>query len=469
MLAGVNRKLIDGVEHIATSRERALESAAKLAEMVRHDPDEIPAAARDMAASVPSEVYTRAQALDFLFDSAPRLTKDERKALRKKADKAYTKGRRGPQRSYLWQPDAAFRRAELDSEKEKQRIRRDARRELDEEEGDGGAADEGPDYADIASILAGGTERRETDAGGVRNDGVRLGYRGKTHALIGPPERGKTLILVAMACDELNAGGRVLHIDTDDNGASDLTALYVAFGADPDTLADPQRFRLVIARSAEHVERIVAEAASWGPTFASLDAVAPSMALHGLNPDVNAEYRRWHGIVPKRLAEAGAAVFQNDHVNKVETPGGYATGAGQKLGALSGIQYGVSLVEPFVPGVGGAAALTILKDRPGALRAVSPSGKSPRAAVFSLDSRGGSSTWEFWKGRDDDDRADEQFEADVVHVLSLKPFPASRSKLQAALVASQGKGWGSDRARLALEEARKRHEAPNLFPIENKE
>ncbi|WP_448237831.1 hypothetical protein [Microbacterium paulum] len=357
----------------------------------------------------------------------------------------------------------------MNAEADKLEIRKGGAQIFEQRQAAEGAADEGPDYADIASILSGGTERRETDAGGVRNDGVRLGYRGKTHALIGPPERGKTLILVAMACDELKAGGRVLHIDTDDNGASDLTALYVAFGADPGTLADPQRFRLVVARSAEHVERIVAEAASWGPTFASIDAVAPSMALHGLNPDVNAEYRQWHGIVPKRLAEAGAAVFQNDHVNKVETPGGYATGAGQKLGALSGIQYGVSLVEPFVPGVGGAAALTILKDRPGALRAVSPSGKSPRAAVFSLDSRGGSSTWEFWKGRDDDDRADEQFEADVVHVLSLEPFPASRAKLQAALVASQGKGWGSDRARLALEEARKRHEAPNLFPIESKE
>lgn len=70
-----------------------------------------------------------------------------------------------------------------------------------------GADDEGPDYADVAEIIANGVEHRETDAGGIRNDGVRLGYRGKTHSLLGPPESGKTLVAIAQACDELRIGG----------------------------------------------------------------------------------------------------------------------------------------------------------------------------------------------------------------------------------------------------------------------
>lgn len=333
----------------------------------------------------------------------------------------------------------------------------------------------GDDYSDSASVIArimenGGPQTRKPDAGGIRNDGVRLGYRGKTQALVGNPEAGKTLIAVAQACDELKLGGSVLHLDADDNGEEATFALYLSFGADPAALSDPSRFRYAEVRTAEGARRFVAEAAEWRPTFGIVDAVSPFMSLFGWDQNSNAEYRLFHAEIPAKLAEVGVSTWQIDHLNKGEGDSSrYASGAGQKLGAISGVQYMVSLVEQFVPGVGGASALKIVKDRPGGVRAASAAGKSPTAAVFRLDSRGGASTWEFWKGRDDDDRADEQAEADVAYVLSLKPFPSSRARLQAALKASQGKGWATDRAQAALEEARKRRESATTVPIESKE
>lgn len=126
---------LDGVELVAGSREGIYADVARLGEMVKYDAAEIPTAAREMGASVPLDVYTKAQALEFLFDSAPRLTPDERKTLEKKAAKAYGKGRKAPRRRYLVDWDAAHERAEVETEKATQRKRRIAKRELDEEEG----------------------------------------------------------------------------------------------------------------------------------------------------------------------------------------------------------------------------------------------------------------------------------------------------------------------------------------------
>jgi len=330
-----------------------------------------------------------------------------------------------------------------------------------------GREDEGDDYADVAALIEAGVERRVPDAGGVRSDGARLSYRGAVNGLVGPPESGKTLVAIAQACDDMKAGARVLHIDADHNGAEATISHYLAAdGIEADTLSDRESFRYVDVRSADHLRRIVAAAAEWRPTLVVVDSVGEIVPLFGGDSNSNDDYRRIHREVLSPLADLGAAVLVLDHVTKEEGRGGYAIGAGAKKAAIDGSYLAVVNVEPFVPGLGGAAALTILKDRHGGLRAASPAGKGPTAAVFRLDSRGGVTSWEFHPGRDASDRADEQAEADVAFVLSLEPFPASRSALQAALRASQGKGWRNDRATAALDAARARREAPTTFPID---
>lgn len=461
---------VDFVPVTETAREEIL---ANFDAVIAADPDRAPLVARAVAECTgmsPTDIVARG------LKAAGKLSAKKAGKLDEQMRKSIGKARDAQRRGYVARVlDEASRLADFEADMEKERRRRAVRRALDAEEAatSGERADE---YADGAAVVAriaenGGAQTREPDAGGVRNDGVHLGYRAKTHAIVGAPESGKTLATIAMACDEIRAGGSVLHLDSDDNSEDDTFALYLAFGIDPEILADPTRFRYSAVRTAEGARRFVADADDWRPTMAILDAVAPFMALFGFNPNDNAEYRVWHGEIPARLSALGASVWQIDHVNRTDGDSfRYAGGAGQKLGAISGVQYGVTVVEPFVPGQGGASALKILKDRPGGVRAASPSGKTPTAAVFRLDSRGGTSTWEFWRGRESEDREDEQAEADVAHVLTLDPFPTSRAVLQAALKASQGRAWRNDRAQAALAEARRRREsATTTFPIESKE
>lgn len=252
----------------------------------------------------------------------------------------------------------------------------------------------------------------------------------------------------------------VLHIDADHNGDEATIAQYLSFGVDPEILQDPSRFRYVEVRSADHMRRVVADAAEWLPTFVIIDSVGEIIPLFGGDSNSNDDYRRIHREVILPFARLGAAVLVIDHVTKADTAGGYAIGAGSKKAAMDGSYLAVATVEPFVPGQGGAAALTILKDRHGGLRAVSPAGKSPTAAVFRLDSRGGSSTWEFWRGKDADDKTALRLDEDVAALNALDDPPKSKSD-----VAKRMK-WGNDRAHKALTQWRALQATTVTLPLD---
>lgn len=386
----------------------------------------------------------------------------DRKKWSKKARKALRDGHDALAYTVV-DPDELSRRAEIDAEAHKIRVREAARRIVAEEAME--SDEPADDYADVAVLIENGVQRREPDAGGIRADGTRMAYSAAVNGLVGPPESGKTLVAIAQACDELARDGRVLHIDADHNGAEATISLYLAaVNVEHDTLTDRDRFRYVDVRSADHLRRVIAEAGEWEPTLVVIDSVGEIVPLFGGDSNSNDDYRRIHRETLLPLARLGAAVLVLDHVTKEEGRGGYAIGAGAKKAAIDGSYLAVAVMDPFVPGEGGAAALTILKDRHGGLRAASPAGKNPTAAVFRLDSRAGSSSWEFHPGRSVEERSDEQAEADVEFVLSLDPFPTSRTKLQAALKASQGKGWRDERANAALTEARRRRDALTTFP-----
>lgn len=444
--------------------ERARAHYDDLVELVAGAPSMIPTAAFRIGQLPPRVLFGDDDIVAALL-SVAEVTDGERKAWRKKARKALRKGHDALAYTVL-NPDALGRQAAVDAEAEKIRIRDDARRLVAEEamQGDEPA----DDYADVAALIEKGVERRKPDAGALVNDGGRLAYSGAVNGLVGPPESGKTLVAIASACDTLKAGGSVLHIDADHNGPEATISHYLAAdGVEHDVLADRERFRYVDVRSADHLRRVVSEAAEWSPALVIVDSVGEIVPLMGGESNSNDDYRRIHREILSPLADGGAAVLVLDHVTKEEGRGGYAIGAGAKKAAIDGSYLAVAPVEPFVPGVGGAASLTILKDRHGGVRAESPTGKSPTAAVFRLDSRDGASTWEFWRGRSAEERDDAQAEADVDFVTGLDPFPTSRTKLQAALKASQGKGWRDERANAALTEARRRREsAATTFPIE---
>lgn len=330
---------------------------------------------------------------------------------------------------------------------------------------------DGETYVDVAA-LGENVEAPKPTAGSVRDDGVFLFYSGEINALSGVPGAFKTGTAALSAVETLKRGGKVWWADLDFNGAQATVARLLAAGADLDVLRDRERFRLTIGESPAQVLAAVEDAASWlgDDDNAVMDSAGELVAMFGGNSNDADDWTRINRQTLMPLAAAGAAVVLIDHQAKTAAGTGYATGTGAKKRTLGGAFYELAPFknEPPRPEAVGKVALTLLKDRHGG----TGYGVGECVAVLELDSRDaakGPWSWRFTPGRPKEERDDEQAEADVAYVLSLDPFPSSRAKLHAVLVASQGKGWRTDREHAALEEARKRHEAPNLFPIESKE
>lgn len=437
--------VINGTSHVPIDAATADEIVARAIEKASADVDNVPAAAAEVATWTGDKHMPRDRIVTTLMDAAPRETPERQTEIRKRAAKAIRKVRDRAVRGFV-EPrvDEITELAMVREGKRAEALRRRIRRELDEEEAADAEDALGDLYADVAEIIERGVERRAPDAGGIRNDGARLSYSAAVNGLVGPPESGKTLVSVAQACDELTRGGSVLHVDADHNGDAATVSQYMSFGVAAETLGDPARFRYVELRSADHMRRVIADAPEWTPSVVIVDSVGEVVGLFGGDSNSNDDYRRIHREAVLPFARLGAAVLLLDHVTKADGTAGYAIGASAKKAAIDGSYLAVAVVEPFVPGVGGAAALSILKDRHGGLRAVSPSGKSPTAAVFRLDSRGGSSTWEFWRGRDVDEKAAAQAAADVAALRDLDPPPRSKTDVKTRM------SWGSDRAFAAL-------------------
>lgn len=98
------------------------------------------------------------------------------------------------------------------------------------------------------------------------------------------------------------------------------------------------------------------------------------------------------------LSLVGAAVVAIDHLPKSpEVRRAGPTGTAAKRRTVGGTSVRMTLRRPFVSGQGGEAALSISKDRPGGLRAVSPvvPGHEQPCGLFTLDSRAdGGLSWD---------------------------------------------------------------------------
>lgn len=306
-------------------------------------------------------------------------------------------------------------------------------------------------FVDIAAALKGDLTAPVPTAGGIRADGERMLYRAAVNGIVGEPEQGKTLVASAMVADELVKGGSALWVDADHNGAAATVARMRMAGVADDVLTDPARFRLAVPADREALGAVVKAGVASPASVVVIDSVGEVMSMLGAKSNDDGDYTRVHRAVFTPLADAGSAVLVLDHLAKTALSTGYASGTGAKKRAMDGAYYGITAVEAFRPGVGGAAALKILKDRHGGVRAKTA---SDTAAVFRLDSRAGAMTWEFWPGKSDEQRLSDRDRADVEFVLSLDPLPASRTGVIAAAREATGKGWAKERADAALQAAR---------------
>ncbi|MFQ1002612.1 AAA family ATPase [Modestobacter sp. SSW1-42] len=304
-------------------------------------------------------------------------------------------------------------------------------------------------YVDVAALLAGGLPKPPAPRLMRREDGHCLFYDGKVNVLFGDPECGKTMIAMAACSEALNEGRRVTILDVDHNGAAEIVSRLILLGAHPHHLADPTRFRLHEPDDAEELRAVVASMQRWRPAVAIVDSLGEVIPMLGLSSNSPDDYSTAHRDVLTAMAQAGAAVIAIDHMPKSEDARTHGqTGTVAKRRAVNGANLRVTLTDTFVPGQGGAASLTVHKDRTGGLRAHCPNvGKNPPAGRFILTAHDdGTASWRVTSpdAATDVPTGGRASVDDIAELDSLDPEPTSVRDVKTRL------GWGSDRATKAL-------------------
>ena len=321
-------------------------------------------------------------------------------------------------------------------------------------------------YTDVAALLDLGDLMPPSPTVCLRDDGVGLFYAGQVNSLFGEPEAGKTFVADCAAVEVLSRSGNVLILDLDHNGPQSTLKRLLDLGAREDHLRNPERFRYTEPDDDVQVLAIVKDAQVWKPALVIVDSMGELLPLFGASSNSPDDFTRVHTIVLKPLAKTGAAVIVIDHLAKNADSKVYgSSGTAAKKRAIGGTSLRVTAVEPFTPGSGGKAHITINKDRHGGLRAASPTGdKEPLAGTFHLIDTEGDLTWRIYPPRDGE-RAEinpVRVTDEDVHELSiLTPAPKSVRdvKLRCA--------WSTARAAAVLKEWRDRGSvsAPFLVPL----
>jgi hypothetical protein len=242
---------------------------------------------------------------------------------------------------------------------------------------------------DIAGLIAGNDNEGEVPPAFLeRNDGHHLFYRGKVNALIGESESGKSWIGLLAVVQALLAGDAVLILDFEDT-ASGVVGRLRDMGCTADQLA-----RLAYVSPDETLgfaqQRDLAEVLNeHRPALILFDGVNAAMTMLGLNLTDNMDATKFSMLVLRPLKRTGACVVTIDHVTKSkEGRGSYAIGAQAKRADIDGCALLVEVVRPFGKGMVGKLRLTVSKDRPGEVRAISSGGKNAGTVALHSSTNG---------------------------------------------------------------------------------
>jgi hypothetical protein len=120
-----------------------------------------------------------------------------------------------------------------------------------------------------------------------------------------------------------------------------------------------------------------------------LDGFNAAMVLLGLKINDNDDATRFSQELLKKLSASGGAVVYVDHVPKDrENRGKGGIGAQAKRAMTTGCAILADVVLPFGRGMTGKLRLTVDKDRPGFVRAVSSGAKNAGSAILISDEDG---------------------------------------------------------------------------------
>lgn len=303
-----------------------------------------------------------------------------------------------------------------------------------------------PLFVDVATILAKGIPPPPKPVLLTREDGHSLFYAAKVNVLFGDPECGKTWIALAAVVEALRAGRRAAVVDLDHNGAGEILTRLMALGAHPSSLGDPTRFRLAEPESGDDLIQVVHALRLWKSAVVVVDSLGELVPMLGLNSSNPDDYTSAHRRTLTPLANAGSVVIAIDHLPKGEESRERGqTGTMAKKRAINGVSLRVTVTEQFAPGRGGAASMTIEKDRPGGVRAHCPVANKhqPAGRFVMIAHPDGTMSWKVTEPKAER-TTDTVRDSDVAELDALVPAPRSKRDVQDRLK------WGSDRAHKAL-------------------
>jgi hypothetical protein len=242
---------------------------------------------------------------------------------------------------------------------------------------------------DLTAYLDGTHVRPEPTVGIARQDGLRLLYPGKEHAVIGEMESGKSWFSLACVAAELHAGQHVVYIHFEEADPADSVERLLVLGVPAHHIRRGFRF---VGPSTPVTPAQIGRLLDPAPSLVILDGQNEGMALHSQairEEDGAAQFRK---LLVKPWTDAGAAVLSCDHVVKdKEARGRYALGSIHKGNALNGSLILLENRDPFGRGQRGASGVYVVKDRPGHLRkhgqGTKTSGKSYLGQIVVDDTR----------------------------------------------------------------------------------
>lgn len=228
---------------------------------------------------------------------------------------------------------------------------------------------------DMAAILAGDL-RPEEPSVLHRADGKPVFYRGRVNAVVGPPEAGKSWLTFMACAEEMQAGSNILILDFEDtpeNVAMRCLAIKLSGRGTTKQMLIKHLGYISPDTMMGEAERdeFFGDLDRLNPTVIVVDGVNAAMTLLGLELEKNKDCTQFFQLILKPLALTGAAVITVDHVTKSrEARGNYAIGAQAKRAMTDGAMLGVEAVEQFGRGRLGKLDVSVLKDKPGGVRAI---------------------------------------------------------------------------------------------------
>jgi hypothetical protein len=188
-------------------------------------------------------------------------------------------------------------------------------------------------------------------------------YRGKRHAVSGPPEALKTVFSNILGLEHLRAGHGAFALIDFEMDARDVRCMLGELGATAAELENVHYFAPDGPPQQEDLDALVAAEVR----LVVIDAAAGAYDVSGLDDNKRADAERFGQLWIKPLWRLGITTVLIDHVVKnEEARGRFAIGSERKLGAVD-VHLGLHPVKHLTRGGRGIVRIQTHKDRPGHL------------------------------------------------------------------------------------------------------